>query len=241
MSRPSLRRSLSSTIASELREGILSGTYPAGIQLRQDALAHTFGVSRIPVREALFQLDAEGLVRITPQKGAVVSEISAQEIIDVFELRAILEPRLLTSSLQSGERATLARAAAIHDRFVVAADAGNIREWGILNAEFHIALCGGAELPRTAMLASSLLQVSDRYTRMQLNSPEAMQRAVREHEELLALCRAGEVEAACAALRRHIALVGKDLLRVVEDRRQKAGSDGLEAAIRRGTPNSTAP
>ncbi len=56
-------------------------------QLRQDALADTYGVSRIPVREALFQLEAEGLVRIVPHKGAIVSELSLDEINDVFDLR----------------------------------------------------------------------------------------------------------------------------------------------------------
>src|SRR5687768_12544890 len=92
-------RTLSAAILDQLRKAILDGTYPAGAQLRQDALAETFGVSRIPIREALFQLDAEGLVRIVPQKGAVVSELSVDEIDDVFALRRLLEPRLLAASI----------------------------------------------------------------------------------------------------------------------------------------------
>ncbi|MGL4975720.1 MAG: GntR family transcriptional regulator, partial [Bosea sp. (in: a-proteobacteria)] len=91
-------RTLSASIAERLRHDILSGVQPAGMQLRQDMLATTFGVSRIPVREALFQLEAEGLVRIEPHKGAVVAGLSAEEVDDVFELRLILEPRLLQSS-----------------------------------------------------------------------------------------------------------------------------------------------
>ena len=96
---PSLQhRTLSGALLEEIRQGILTGRYPAGTQLRQDALAETFSVSRIPIREALFQLEAEGFVKIVPQKGAVVSNISRNEIKDIFELRILLEPRLLLAS-----------------------------------------------------------------------------------------------------------------------------------------------
>src|SRR6187401_3158712 len=95
---PLKHRTLSAAIVDQLRQSILDGTYPAGSQLRQDALGEAYGVSRIPVREALFQLEAEGLVRIVPQKGAIVSELSFDEINDVFDLRLILEPRLLAQS-----------------------------------------------------------------------------------------------------------------------------------------------
>ena len=98
MKEPLKHRTLSAAIVDQLRQAILDGTYPAGSQLRQDALGEAYGVSRIPVREALFQLEAEGLVRIVPQKGAIVSELSLDEINDVFDLRRILEPRLLAQS-----------------------------------------------------------------------------------------------------------------------------------------------
>ena len=79
-------RTLSAAIVEQLRRDILDGTYAAGEQLRQDALAASFQVSRIPVREALFQLEAEGLLRIEPHKGAIVSAFSLEEIDDVFDL-----------------------------------------------------------------------------------------------------------------------------------------------------------
>ena len=97
-------KSLSSTGPCRLRSSTSSGSRSStgpirpAAQLRQDALGEAYGVSRIPVREALFQLEAEGLVRIVPQKGAIVSELSLDEINDVFDLRGILEPRLLAQS-----------------------------------------------------------------------------------------------------------------------------------------------
>src|SRR4028119_1981958 len=91
-------RTISSAVAGDLRRRIVDGEFKAGFQLRQDALAAEFGVSRIPVREALMQLEAEGLVKILPHRGAIVSELSTEEVQELFELRALLEPRLLRAS-----------------------------------------------------------------------------------------------------------------------------------------------
>ncbi|MBA4790908.1 MAG: GntR family transcriptional regulator [Rhizobiales bacterium] len=209
-------RTLSGAILEQLRTAILNGAHAAGTQLRQDALAEAYGVSRIPVREALFQLEAEGLVRITPQKGAIVSELSVSEITDVFELRAILEPRLLDASLPAFTAEDFARLDDIQARFSAATAARDVGSFGILNAEFHMALYRHAYQPRTQLIVAALLQTSDRYTRVQLSSAAAMALAVAEHAEMIALCRAGHREGARDLLRRHIETVHRDLLRVVD-------------------------
>jgi len=211
-------RTLSAAILDQLRQAILDGTHPAGTQLRQDALAEAYGTSRIPVREALFQLEAEGLVRMVPQKGAVVSELSVEEINDVFELRRLMEPRLMAQSLPLFGGEDFARLDAIHARFIAATIAHDVSSWGVLNADFHMALYARAPLPRTRQIVSSLLQTSDRYTRLQLSSPAAMARAKSEHAELIALYRAGDVAGACALLDAHIGTVHGDLLKVIEGR-----------------------
>lgn len=216
MTAPLKHRTLSAAILHQLRTAILNGTYAAGSQLRQDALAESYGVSRIPVREALFQLEAEGLVRITPQKGAIVSELSVSEINDVFELRAILEPRLLAHSLPAFAEGDFVLLEDVHGRFVAATSARDVGSFGVLNAEFHMALYRHADLPRTQVIVASLLQTSDRYTRVQLSSEAAMALAVAEHAELIALCRAGDLDGASSLLKRHIETVHRDLLRVVE-------------------------
>lgn len=209
-------RTLSGAILEQLRSAILSGAHPAGTQLRQDALADAYGVSRIPVREALFQLEAEGLVRITPQKGAIVSELSVAEINDVFELRAILEPRLLRHSLPLFTPEDIERLDDIQSRFSTAVATRDVASFGILNAEFHMALYRHAELPRTQAVVAALLQTSDRYTRVQLSNAAAMAVAVAEHAELIRLCRAGDTAGAHTLLVHHIEQVHRDLLRVVE-------------------------
>ncbi|QCI63879.1 GntR family transcriptional regulator [Phreatobacter stygius] len=215
MNVPLKHKTLSAAIADQLRQAILDGSHVAGAQLRQDALAVTYGVSRIPVREALFQLEAEGLVRIAPHKGAIVSELSLDEINDVFELRGILEPRMLAQSAPLFEAEDFVRLDEIQGQFVGAIAAHDVSRWGVLNADFHMALYARAKQPRTQAIVVSLLQTSDRYTRVQLSRTEAMGTAEKEHGELIALCRAGQVEAACDFLKGHIAAVHADLLRVL--------------------------
>ena len=215
MKLPLKHRTLSAAIVDQLRQSILDGTYPAGSQLRQDALGEAYGVSRIPVREALFQLEAEGLVRIVPQKGAIVSELSLDEINDVFDLRGILEPRLLAQSAPAFTAKDLDGLDDIQGRFEKAIKARNVSEWGQLNADFHMALYAHARQPRTRAIVVSLLQTSDRYTRLQLSNTKAMGIAEKEHAQLIKLCRAQKVDEACRYLERHIEAVRADLLQVL--------------------------
>jgi DNA-binding GntR family transcriptional regulator len=215
MTAPLKHRTLSAAIVDRLRQAILAGTYPAGTQLRQDAMAETYGVSRIPVREALFQLEAEGFVRIVPHKGAIVSELSLDEINDVFDLRCLLEPRLLSQSAPRFSEADFAALDAIHARFETAIAAGDVGQWGVINAEFHMALYTKARQPRTQSIVAALLQTSDRYTRLQLSNTAAMGIAEQEHAELIRQCRSGRFTEAAAFLVGHIEAVRADLLRVV--------------------------
>jgi DNA-binding GntR family transcriptional regulator len=216
MNRRIAHRTLSALIVDQLRQSILAGVHVAGTQLRQDALAETYNVSRIPVREALFQLEAEGLVRIAPHKGAVVSELSLEEINDVFDLRAILEPRLLAHSLPLLDSSDFDQLESIQTRFRNSIATRNIREWGEINAEFHLALYSRASQPRSQAIVAGLLQTSDRYTRLQLSNTAAMDAAEKEHAELIALCRARKGDEACRFLAQHIETVRQGLLRVID-------------------------
>src|SRR5213596_2959 len=103
-----------------LRERILRGDFPEGEPLRQDALADELGVSRIPVREALRQLEAEGLVTFSPHRGAVVSTLSIQEIIELFELRAEIESDLMRRAIPLMTLDDDARAKDILDAYEIA-------------------------------------------------------------------------------------------------------------------------
>lgn len=221
MSPPLKHRTLSSAILDQLRQEILDGRHPAGSQLRQDALAQAYEVSRIPVREALFQLEAEGFVRIVPHKGAIVSGLSLDEINDVFELRKLLEPRLLESSVPALTAADFAGVSGMEAAFEDAMTVGDVSRWGVLNADFHMALYARATQPRTLSIVSGLLQTSDRYTRLQLQRGSSIERAQAEHNELIRLCRKGAMKEARHLLVEHIEMVRRDLIAFLDDRGKK--------------------
>src|SRR3981189_2742456 len=93
------RQSLAAAVVERLRERILSGELQEGEQLRQDAIATEFQISRIPVREALSHLAAEGLITIVANRGAVFAGLSPSEIMELFETRAVLECYMLRCAI----------------------------------------------------------------------------------------------------------------------------------------------
>jgi len=207
-------RTASAAAAAELRRRILAGVYAGGTQLKQDALAADLGVSRIPVREALVQLEAEGLVRIEPHRGAMVVGIDPAAALELYDIRALIEPeltRLSTPRLSAEDFATLDALLAQFE-----ARSGDPRPWGELNTAFHLALYARAERPKMLALAAGLLRDCDRTTRLQLTraDPE-LARAQREHRELVALARAGDAEGAAALARAHILHVRAELARIL--------------------------
>src|SRR5436305_12967186 len=90
------RQSLTSAVADKLREEIIRGAIPQGAQLRQDAIAVQYHVSRIPAREALRQLDAEGHFTLAPNRGGIVPPPSPTDIQGLVTLRALHEPAIVT-------------------------------------------------------------------------------------------------------------------------------------------------
>jgi DNA-binding GntR family transcriptional regulator len=204
-------RTMSAAAAEQLRRRILSGSYAAGHALRQDALAEEFGVSRIPVREALMQLEAEGLVKIVPHRGAIVSGLSAKEVIELFELRALLEPPLLKLSAPKLDANDYLALETILAEYSAELRAPHVSRWGELNTTFHMLLYQHAQRPRSLALVSNLLRECDRHTRVQLAATNGMQRAEEEHSELVRLSRRREFRRASALLKAHIENVSRSL------------------------------
>lgn len=214
------RQSLTSAVAEKLREQIIRGEIPEGAQLRQDAIANQYQVSRIPVREALRQLDAEGLITIVPNRGAVVPSLSGRDVEELFTIRALLEPEVLKVSIPELAAEDLARAEAILRRY---ADElrreEHVSAWGRMNWEFHSILYSRANRPHMMNIIRNVNANGERYTRLQLYLTHGIKRANREHYEILDLCRKRNVDAACALLREHILHAGQSLKQVLEEQR----------------------
>lgn len=220
---PIQRQTVASMTVEALRERILRGDFPEGEPLRQDALAEELGVSRIPVREALRQLEAEGLVTFSPHRGAVVSTLSLEEIEELFELRADVECELLRRAIPNTGGEHLARAGDILDEFDAALETGETERCGPLNWRFHSALYAPARRNFTMGVVQKLHQHSDRYFRMHVVLARGGARANQEHRAIAEAVREQDVKGALRLLRDHILGAGQSLVAFLEKERGALG------------------
>ena len=218
------RQTLTAATVRALREKILSGELGDGEQLRQDALAAKYGVSRIPLREALRQLEAEGLVSFYPHRGAVVSTLSLAEIEELFEIRALIEPDMLRRAIPKLTEDDLARAEEILDTARVSFQTEDVGRWGELNWRFHSTLYAPADRPRSMAVIEKLNINIDRYLRIQLLLTHGTAQADDDHRALLAACRARDTAAAVKLLKRHILEAGRSLVRCLQQERAIAAA-----------------
>ncbi|TMN86573.1 GntR family transcriptional regulator [Pseudoalteromonas phenolica] len=199
-------------VAEAIREKILSGEIKAGEPLRQAALAEELNVSRIPVREALLQLEAEGLVNFEAHKGATATQLSADQIDEIFDLRALLEAELLSHSIQKLTPRDLLEAEAVLYDLEEAVERGDTQlATGKLNAEFHGKLYSKADRPQTSELVDMYSKNSERYVRMHILLAGGFATAPEEHRTLLELCKNKDIEQACAFLKTHILSAKEDI------------------------------
>ena len=201
------KTTISIQVAQELRRRILAGHYPQGVKLQQEQIAAELGVSRSPVREALGQLEAEGLVVLTPQKGAQVSPISRDEIAELFELRLLVEPHLLALAIPEMTEADLNKATSIISEM---ADI-DVDGWGDANWRLHEALYAPAGRPAMLKLLRRTHETIGRYIRMQVVATNGRADAHREHKLILDACRKRDVGKAVGLLREHIESAGRML------------------------------
>ncbi len=194
-------RTTQSMVAGGLRDAILSGVLAGGAPLRQEEIAESFGVSRSPVREALRQLEGEGMVSFIPHRGAVVSELSHHEVQEITEIRVILETAAMRRSLPLLQDEDLERAEEVLHRIDREDDLMSL--WSELNWRFHATLLAPAERSRLLALIKSQHDAFERYIRMHLALSD-YEKPQKEHYELLDLCRKRDSEAVLRLLTNHI-------------------------------------
>lgn len=197
------------TITEELRSMILAGTIGVGVQLKQEALAKRFGVSRFPVREALRRLQAEGLVTHTPNAGSAVASRTLADLVEICDIRIGLETRALELAIPNMRAPDYKAAKAVLARY----DASELpREWTEFNLEFHLCLyrpCGRARLLK---MIEDIVRSAD----IQLRAKESFIMGRRtpqaEHKEILAACMDKDARKATTLLQRHLERTQKMLL-----------------------------
>ncbi|AMO99643.1 bacterial regulatory s, gntR family protein [Collimonas arenae] len=188
-------------IAARLRDDINDGRWPDGAALRQDELATLYGVSRIPVREALNLLRDDGLVVIEPNRGAYVTRLRVADVEEIFDLRILLEADALVRAIPAHSRKTLVLIEAIQAQLELE-DAK--AAWIQSDRAFHEALYAPSGRPQTLALISKLRTRVERYGLSKLRPGSRREGWASEHRQLLAAVTAGDAEEAVKVLTMHL-------------------------------------
>ncbi|MEE4279950.1 MAG: GntR family transcriptional regulator [Halieaceae bacterium] len=209
---------LSQAVATKIREQILNREIAGGAPLRQDAIAKAFGSSIIPVREALRQLESEGLVELHPRRGALATSLTLDKALDWIHLRRIIESDLISQAIDRMSDEVIRSAEQILRDFESKLNAHlEVDHWSQANWAFHAALYAPAGRDETLKILEALHLKCDRYHRLQLLGADHKARANAEHWELIELCRARDKRSARALMRKHIIGVEEDLREIFDN------------------------
>ncbi|QDH62554.1 MULTISPECIES: GntR family transcriptional regulator [Pseudomonas] len=190
-----------SVIEETLRNAILDGRLPCGTAMRQQELASLFGVSRMPVREALRQLEAQSLLHVVTHKGAVVAPLIEDNSAETYELRMLLESEALRLSIPLLTEADITEA----DTLICALEQEkDYTEIGRLNRLFHMTLYGKAPNQRLLKLVEHGLNEEERFLRFNLEAMGLGETSQEDHRELLNLVAQKKVEESILTLRNHL-------------------------------------
>ncbi len=191
-----------SVIEETLRNAILDGRLPCGTAMRQQELASLFGVSRMPVREALRQLEAQSLLHVVTHKGAVVAPLIEDNSAETYALRMLLESEALRLSIPLLTDADLAQAEACINALESEKD---YTEIGRLSRLFHMVLLyGKAPNQRLLTLVEHGLNEEERFLRFNLEAMGLGETSQEDHRELLSLVAQRKVEESILTLRNHL-------------------------------------
>jgi DNA-binding GntR family transcriptional regulator len=197
-------RLMSERIATEIRNAVLSGEMRPGMRIRQELLASHFGASRIPVREALKQLENEGLVVMAPNRGAWIADVNSEESIEIYRIREALEPLAIGESipyLTDADIDTLEQLVRELDRTTTLE--GYIK----LDREFHLRTYSRARMPQLLAMVERFWNSTQHFRRQFVNeayAKDGLPFSDPQHLLLMDAIRARDVEAAQVLVRLHI-------------------------------------
>lgn len=191
----------SDVIAKHLRNAIVDGSIKEGEPIRQEEIGALFNVSKIPVREALKRLEAEGLVEFRRNRGVFVTKLSEPEIEGIFEVRAILESAAIQQSVPRMTDATFERAFQDYQSFLTDKETAG---WSALNWRFHSSLYEDAGKPFLLQQIRAMNDRIERYLRVQLTLANGKQKSDDEHLAILHACKLGDANKAAQLTYDHI-------------------------------------
>jgi DNA-binding GntR family transcriptional regulator len=202
------RGATAEVVSRALREEILEGQFADAEPLRQDAIAKRFNTSRVPVREALRQLEAEGLVTFEPHRGACVTTLKPSDVLEMLEIRLALEThvlRLAVPNMTQSDFDTANETIAQYRRNVSAV------EWDRMNWQFHATLYLPAHRPRLFTMIQNNYFHAASYLRVKIALATGSEKPHEEHKQILEACRLGDADKAVKLLETHIGETRKRL------------------------------
>ena len=235
-------RTLAEQVADRLRDAIIRGELPSGQPMKQAELAARFGVSPIPLREALRLLEAQRLITLHPFRGAVVTAPTPEELRELAEMFTTLQamalrlgiPRMTTDSLEEAE-----------DVLREMRSSESFHHWGALSVRFLLRLCAAAGRPRLLETIRGLLLGVSRYWLFGITWSAYRERSERQAAELLEACRRRDVVSAVRIFEEGVGSVVQGVIRQLEEREARirlplSSSTARANALRRATFRLTA-
>ena len=209
----SIPRTVKSLLVEKLRDEILQGELIPGQYLRLEEIANRFEVSTMPVREALSDLEAEGLVTIFPHRGAIVTELSPEDLEDIYDIRAALEALAARLAVPRLTRQILDQ---LH-RYVEQMDThlGEMVTLIKLNHDFHITLYHASGRRHLVDLTNMLRYRTRHYLHAYISDLGGMPLAQSEHWEIVEACERSDAESVAALIHHHVLHVGQSLIEFV--------------------------
>ncbi len=220
----SIPRTVKISLVETLRDEIIRGDLAPGQYLRLEEIAARFDVSTMPVREALRDLEAEGLVTIFPHRGATVTELSADELRDIYDIRAVLEEMATRLAVPRMTPATLDELTSLLERMENAA--GDVVTVVELNHQFHLILYAASGRNHLCELNRMLRYRTQHYLHLYIVEVESghLPQTQGEHRAILEACKRGDADGAAALIRSHVAEVGDAIAQYVRERNDRERS-----------------
>ena len=204
---------LRDVVFNTLRKAILKGELQPGERLMEIQLAQRLGVSRTPVREAMRKLELEGLVVMIPRKGAVVADITAQDMVDVLEVRAVLEELAIRRACDHITDEQLREMKKIAADFKRSLEEEDLLVCVEVDMAFHEVIYNAAENKRLLQLLLNLREQMYRYRLEYMKDKKMHQLLVDEHDTIRMALKNRDADKAAAAIRDHIKNQKETILR----------------------------
>jgi DNA-binding GntR family transcriptional regulator len=217
-----ITRTVKSSLGDNLRDDILRGDLIPGQNIRLEEIALRFDVSTTPVREALRDLEAEGLVTIFPHRGAIVTQLSAKDLRDIYDIRATLEAMATRLAVPQMTEATLTKLLSYFEQ--MDSHLGETLSLIKLNHAFHLTLYGASNRLHLCELTGILRLRTQHYLVAFISDIGGMPQAQAEHQAIIEACTRGDADDAATLIYNHVNNVGSSLIDYVRRKEERNDS-----------------